>query len=232
MPLSGLSPALLHPHTETAQRFLASAYDSVEAALDALEVVVAERRAPNPTARGALTAHEQDLLRAAILFAGAGLDAALKQLIRDALPYLLDSNIDAQRRFERFTARAVADGEHVSRSRLARYLSAVDPRAALVSSYVEELTGSSLQSVDQIRETAAALGLSNSNDRELYRLIGEFRALVVARNQIAHELDLVRPTRPGDRSRRGRTIETSTALAHRSLEVGQRIINAVVEALS
>src|SRR5260221_3103129 len=38
---------------------------------------------------GALTHAEQDLLRAMLVFAGAGLDACLKQLVRDALGYLV-----------------------------------------------------------------------------------------------------------------------------------------------
>jgi hypothetical protein len=36
--------------------------------------------------------NEEDLLRAAIVFTGAGLDATLKQVIRDALPSLLEND--------------------------------------------------------------------------------------------------------------------------------------------
>lgn len=52
--------------------------------------------------RGGLTSNEEDLLRAAIVFTGAGLDAALKRLIRDTLPPLLQVNTQANEKFEVF----------------------------------------------------------------------------------------------------------------------------------
>lgn len=86
MEMRGLSGACLEPGTETAQRFLASAYGSVEAVLQTLKTVRELRRAQTGDIRGRLTSAEEDLLRAAIVFTGAGLDATLKQLIRDTLP--------------------------------------------------------------------------------------------------------------------------------------------------
>ena len=77
----GLSPAEFHSYTETAQRFLASAYDSVEELLTTLTMFREWRRLEGQSLRGRLTRNEEDLLRAAILFAGAGLDATLKQLV-------------------------------------------------------------------------------------------------------------------------------------------------------
>src|SRR6266508_2282304 len=86
MELRGLTPPHGEPGTETAQRFLASAYDSVEAVLQTLNTVRQQRRLETGRTLRRLTSPEEDLLRAAIVFTGAGLDATLKQLIRDALP--------------------------------------------------------------------------------------------------------------------------------------------------
>jgi hypothetical protein len=66
-----LSPACFQPETDTAQRFLASAYDAVEAVLENLEKVRELRRQETGDIRGRLTANKEDLLRAAIVFTGA-----------------------------------------------------------------------------------------------------------------------------------------------------------------
>jgi hypothetical protein len=118
----GLSPAKVHEHTETAQRFLASAYDSVEAVLYNLSLFRRFRRDEGQSLRGRLTENEEDLLRAAILFAGAGLDATLKQLIRDTLPHLLVRNDQAQQKFRDYAAGAIVDGAEVSQGRSPSYL--------------------------------------------------------------------------------------------------------------
>src|SRR5581483_3568268 len=78
--------------TETAQRFLASAYDSVEAELMTRETLRGIRRTQGGDVRGRLTSPEEDQLRAAIVLTGAGLDATLKQLIRDTLVHLVIQN--------------------------------------------------------------------------------------------------------------------------------------------
>lgn len=42
---------------------------------------------------------------------------------------------------------------------IARYLVAADPRARLIEDYIYELTGSSLQSAEEVGKTASALGI-------------------------------------------------------------------------
>lgn len=53
---------------------------------------------------GRLSHMEMDLLRAAIVFAGAGLDATLKELIRSALPIVVTTNAVARDKFRRFAS--------------------------------------------------------------------------------------------------------------------------------
>ncbi len=141
MQLSALSPASFKPGTDTAQRFLASAYDSVEAVLENLATVRELRRQQTGDIRGRLTSNEEDLLRAAIVFTGAGLDATLKQLIRDTLPTLLDTNTQAHEKFETFAVERLGTGDIADTKMIARYLTSARPRDRLIEDYIYALTG-------------------------------------------------------------------------------------------
>lgn len=224
--MEGLEPAVFCAGTETAQRFLASAYDSVVGMFDNLETLRQVRKSQGRNIQGRLPGNEEDLLRAAILFSGAGMDAALKRLIGDALPALLDASSDVHAKLEAFlSAGMAADTAPVG---LARYLLSPIPRDAIILDYIASLTGESLQSVEQVDRVAGALGL---NDRALRQEIRELRTLFVARNEISHELDLRRTQKQGDRSRRTRSLKATEALTHAGLNVTQKMINAVATTL-
>jgi hypothetical protein len=225
MRFAGLSPAEFHVRTETAQRFLGSAYDSVQGVLASLQVIRDLRKQLTGDVRGRLTAQEEDLLRASLVFAGAGLDATLKQLIRDTLPALLEINAEAHLKFEAFAERRISAIDGVDPKMLARYLASPTPREQLIDDYVYELTGSSLQSAEEVQRTAGALGIT---DDGLRRRIAGLRPVFEARNEISHELDLQSPERPGDRTRRFRRIQPTADLCHEALEVCQLIVNAVI----
>lgn len=228
MLLAALTPARAHPKTETAQRFLASAYDSVGAVLGTLETIRGLRKLETGDVRGRLTAAEEDLLRAAIVFAGAGLDSMLKQLLRDSLSALLEMNADANRKFEQFAEQRITAIDVADPRMVARYLTAASPRDRLIEDYLYALTGSSLQSADQVQLTVSALGIT---DATLRKRITGLRNVFVARNEISHELDLRRPERPGDRARRSRGMQATADLCHEALEVGQLIVNAAAPLL-
>lgn len=226
--LRELPPAGGEPGTEIAQRLLASAYDSVNAVLDTLEIMrLRGLQAGEEELRalqGRLTHQEEDLLRAAIVFTGAGLDATLKQLILDTLPPLLNGSVQAQEEFEGFATDRLGTGEIADTKMITRYLVASSPRAALISDYVNDLTGSSLQSVEEVQRVAGALGIS---DETLRNRITGLQDLFRARNEVTHELDLERPERVGDRTRRIRRLATTKRLCQEGLEVAQLIVNAV-----
>lgn len=163
------------------------------------------------------------------MFAGAGLDAALKRLIRDTLPDLLERNDEAHRKFEDFAIRRLGVTEVTDVKALARYLVARNPRQQLIEDYVFDLTGSSLQSAEEVDKASGALGIT---DGALRKRIGGLRELFLARNEISHELDLQRPEKQGDRARRTRKIPWTKKQCHEGLEIGQLIINAVGATLS
>jgi hypothetical protein len=220
-----LTPPLVESRTEIAQRFLTSAFETVDAVLETLSRMRQLREeAAGKSLPGRLTLPEEDLLRAAIVFTGAGLDATLKQLIRDTLPSLLESNAQAHDKFEKFTEGQLGTGDIADTKMIARYLTSSSPRGRLIEDYIYELTGSSLQSADQIDNTAGALGI---NDKEVRRRIAGLKDLFTARNEISHELDLQKLSKPGDRSRRSRKVDPTKALCQDGLEAGQLVVNAV-----
>jgi hypothetical protein len=83
--LGGLTPVVA-PSTFTigAQRFLATAYDTVSDLLSAMDVVREYRKVEEDReTKGRLSENEEDLVRAAIAFSGAGLDSSLTRPIHE-----------------------------------------------------------------------------------------------------------------------------------------------------
>ena len=77
----------VHDRAAPALKHLAVAHQTLQGIFDSFHVV---RTAPgDKDGRGRLKEAEIDLLRSALVLAGAGLDAVLKRLVRDALPEML-----------------------------------------------------------------------------------------------------------------------------------------------
>lgn len=168
-----------------------------DAASSFLEIFTTVRT--NRGARGMATDEEQDLLRAMLSFASAGLDSMAKQLIRDALPDVLNDNEAAADMFKTFVERRLKLTDGVDHKLLADVIGDRNPRARLVQVLVDDLTSRSLQSTEEILKAAASFDIrSNQITQDIKRLTDVFRV----RNQIAHEMD-VDFTRP-NRSRRPR----------------------------
>jgi hypothetical protein len=94
----------------------------------------------------------------------------------------------------------------------------------LIEDYIYELTGSSLQSAQQVDATAGALGIEDSDLRKRINGLGD---LFRARNQVSHELDLQRVEQPGDRNRRSRPMGPTKTLCNDGFEIAQLMVNAV-----
>jgi hypothetical protein len=73
--------------------------------------------------------------------------------------------------------------------------------------------------------------LGTEND-VLRRRVKTLRSVFVEPNHISHGLDLKKTKKPGDRSRRTRTIDGSKQQMHEVLEVGQLILNEVASSLA
>jgi hypothetical protein len=228
--------ALTSPHgyvqrVDTAQRVLDAAFDSVDELVEwhsTAEMLLEDEVLEEPRT-SQVRNYSMDVLRSMIVFSGAGLDAAIKQLVQESLPDLVRINALAKRRFEEFAekvtnARAV-DGNKV----LARILVSDSPQAALLTLYLESLVRPSMQSVKELRRITGAFGL---NDARLNSRIGALEKGFHARNQIVHDLDLLEPSGKGERSRRDRNLEETVGICHDILNAGQEIINAVDDSLA
>jgi hypothetical protein len=150
----------------------------------------AKKKRGNP--RGVLTDQEQDILRAALVMSCAELDASLKQAIRDCLEFLLEKDKRVRDGFEKFIRKRVSgEGDVLELASGAKFLSIIlaekEPRKRLIEEYIKELTGESLQSVEEIMRTSAALGIEV---KDLGLDIPRLKEIFGIRNKIIHELDI------------------------------------------
>jgi hypothetical protein len=138
-------------------------------------------------ARGATTDDEQDLLRAALLFACAGIDSLIKQLISDTVTLFIENNEGARQSLREFV-RVRIDTE--GSSFLSEAIMEGDSYQFLVERYKKHLLQGSLQSLNEILKTAAVFDVIlkpkdlGENNAEMLR-----QAFNV-RNQIVHEMDV------------------------------------------
>ena len=154
---------------------------------------------------GAPSDEQQDLLRAMLVFAGAGLDACAQQIVRDALPRLVAKDDDARTALIRFAARHLRQGEGDSDSGAvdAKVLATLllgSPAQDLVELLINDLTGSSMQSVEELKRVVTCLGLVK--DRQLLATIQGTREAFKVRNRISHDMDVNFTSNP----RRNRTL--------------------------
>ena len=170
----------------------ASIFEYTHTSASSLLIAFDDAKAKRGNPRGVLTDQEQDILRAALVMSCAGLDAALKQTIRDCLERLLEQNDQVRGGFEKFIRKRISgEGDVLELAGGARFLALIlaerEPRKRLIEEYIRELTGESLQSAEEIARTTAALGL-NYKDLELD--IIRLKEIFGIRNKIIHELDI------------------------------------------
>lgn len=174
-------------------------------------------------ARGTTTDEQQDLLRSMFVFAMAGLDATMKQLIRDALPVHVLVSVQAEQRLEEFAARRLEGGRNgIDSQFLVRLLRSTNAHDALVGEFIDELIKSSMQSVQQLLGACSALGI---DDRDLLRDIRDLQEAFKMRNSIIHEMDVNLDAR--NRNRTSRTRALMVRESNKVLNVARRLVEAV-----
>jgi len=192
-------------------------FDTLHAAREAKRLAGQELRR--------LSHGETDLLRAAIAFAGAGIDAVLKQLLEDTLGVLLVKSTAARGKLDAFAGTLPKEEPALAKA----ILVAPSADAKLREVYLERLTKGSLQSEKELKAVRDALGIAKTEgftDARLALHAGFF----IARNEIVHELDLKKPDGPGDPSRRYRAMKTCRDLANDALQLSANYIK-VIDAL-
>jgi hypothetical protein len=138
-----------------------------------------------------LSDSSQDLLRAAIVFTSAGVDACLEVLLSHAIPTLISRNEKVRGKFDRYI-----DNLASAPKRSQDFLSAIkdlDPRMRLLELYIRDLTSPSFQGTKSIKDRClAALGITN--EQLPYSRLLALDDLFRSRNAIAHRLDIMQST--------------------------------------
>jgi hypothetical protein len=187
-------------------------------------------------AGGSTTDEEQDLLRAMLLFSSSGLDAIIKQLIKDALPSIIDVHDGAQKEFQKYIERRLKKSgngtnhlisrELIDTKYLAEVLSTSTPKQVLINDLVCSLLEDSLQSKDQLLRVAAYFAIPKDELIDNQIIVNE---IFQVRNQITHEMDI--DLNSPNRSRRGRGQQKMINYADNLLNIARKFINAVFKRL-
>lgn len=182
--------------------------------------------------RGNTSDKEQDLLRAMLVFACAGLDSMLKQLIRDAVPRLSSvphsTSRDALQKFVRRRLGGIDADEFAvpDRDFLTTVLLSDCTLSGCIEALIEEKTGRSLQARGQIEDVLPHLGVDNSIMQDYRNGLDE---ALKNRNEIIHEMD-INFGQP-NRSRFQRKIGESFEQVNLVLELAEKILKQTNEGI-
>jgi hypothetical protein len=202
---------------QNAYAILCNAHDAASSFLDIFETVRQARGA-----KGMPTDEEQDLLRAMLIFAAAGLDSMAKQLVTDALSMVIERDPGATEMFKRFIERRLKRAEELDRRFLAHILGDQQPRVRLLDELVADLTSGSLQSTEELLRVAASFNIP-SND--ICRQPAYLSKIFIARNEIAHEMDV--DFSQANRTRRPRAKDMMTSFTSEIFKVSASFLSEV-----
>jgi hypothetical protein len=171
------------------------------------------------------------VLRAALVFSGAGLDSAVKHLIRDSLDELSGGDDQVRDEFAKFVERKIGgseDGAPLNAKLIARSLIGKEPRSILLKEYIAAMTGESLQSVSQLCKVCARLGVSDEN---VIKDKSQLKRIFEARNKIVHELDVDLGQKRAKRIRNTRKRADMQEYTKCVIEVGRLLVQEVAKKL-
>jgi len=187
--------------------------------------------------KGSTTHKEQDLLRAMLVFACSGLDAVVKQLIKDSLIAVIDkdiSNEGARKEFQKFVERRMkknstindnSDILQIDTSFLSQVLTSIDPKKELLSFLQKHLCDESLQSRDQLLKVAAHFAITKD------QILSDSEKTKVAfdvRNDIIHQMDVdFDDISQGKKKRKMRSASNMIDYTKNILNIGSSFINSV-----
>ena len=162
-------------------------------------------RTYNDGTKGAPSHSKQDLLRVMVVFACAGLDSFLKQLVTDCLELIINTDEGASENFRNFVEKRIKNKNYFSRispkgqegddpmvdfdyAFLSTFLCSNEPKKIIMEEYKKGFNGS-LQSVEEASRVGKAFAIGTS---EILGKIDmkDFKKVFDARNKIAHELDI------------------------------------------
>jgi hypothetical protein len=178
---------------------------------------------------GPATHAQQDLYRAMLIFACAGLDIFVKQLIKTKLPKLINADRAAEAKFKEYVRRGLKKDDKEVLNTVALALIDRNPREIFLADYVETMTSDSLQSVEELCKVSEASGLNTKLifDTEKRNVLKDAFTI---RNQIIHEMDIVvsqsGPKKTGHRTRRQRRADVMEKHTKAILDLAQQLFSA------
>lgn len=164
-------------------------YNIITRTVESVNSFSALYRAGRSGAKGPSTHEQQDLYRAMLVFACAGLDVFVKQLIKNKLPQLIEVDKGVQDKFKEYVKRGLKKDEKQILNTVALALIDQTPRNVFLGEYIKSMTGDSLQSVTELKRVSEASGLDT---KKIFadKKTGALKDAFVARNQIIHEMDI------------------------------------------
>lgn len=130
---------------------------------------------------------KQNLLRTIILFSCSGLDAIIKQLIKDCLEDVINKSEGANNQFREYVSRKIKNKDSINTFFLANVLCSVNPRKEMICSLISDLVANSLQSADEIYRIASYFDIPTKYFGEKQ---DELKEIFKIRNYIVHQLDV------------------------------------------
>lgn len=225
--LVSIPPKTRAPSVRHARRLLDGSYRSVNDILAAAQELGKSRRAFNESAKGRRTQREVDLLRAAIVFSSAGMDACMKRLVNDSGRVLIRTpQTGAHQQYREFLKREIP-AKWVDAGLRERLLK-MDIEDSVLSYYLSTKTKASFQgSGDLQKRVVLVLGLPKTTlDQPAMDGLDKF---FKARNEIVHEMDF---TGGNSTARRTRSANEVQEQCYSALNTAAELINATIATLS
>lgn len=211
-PLPSTAPGRA-PAVRAAERLLSRAHKSVDGLFRAVAVLDRERRSSNASARGRSAQAESDVLRSAIIFTGAGLDATMKRLVNDVGRVLITGGATSARKNYEVFLKGEMSKPNVPDGLRTAVLS-VHADEALLRYFLAERTKASFQGSSDLKyRVRGTLGIAQRDVPDAR--IEALDTFFVARNKIVHEMDLENPSS----SSVARVPRNPADVAHRCAEV-------------
>lgn len=218
--LRALGPIAACKECRNGQQVLLTAHDTCSSFLKSFIQIRKDRNA-----KGASTDLEQDLLRAMIVFASSGLDALIKQLVKDALPAVIDKNggdNGSAQNFASFVERSISRDAKLANRLISGSITSNNSRAWTLNWFISQLLNESLQSKDQVFQIASYFDIpTNKLTNDTKGLEEVFRI----RNLIIHEMDV--NLAGHNRKRNPRSRGKAVSYVNKLFEVAENFLNNV-----
>lgn len=175
---------------------------------------------------------KQDLLRAIVLFSCSGIDAIVKQLVNDTLDYVIKHDEGAFNQFKMYTEKKLINRNDstIDSKFLAELFTCDNPKDILINDLKHYLSGSSLQSPDELFKVGSFFNIETSKLENGKANHEELKKIFYIRNQITHEMDVDMSSK--DFVRRNRVKEDIEKYSNHIIDLSKKFIDLVDEKLN